>query len=120
MKDEKKTVAAKTEEVKETVEKKAEETAASLFSGQGDDANMPKTFLSADEIPADGYNIVDLMVRCKLCASKSEARRLVQQGGVTVNGGKAEDLNMVLTTEQLRDGVVIRKGKKVFHKVLVG
>ncbi len=99
--------------------RRAEQVAASLFSGQGDDANMPKTALTADEVPEAGYNIVDLMVRCKLCASKSDARRLVQQGGVTLNGEKAGDVNMTVSVSQLKDGVVIRKGKKVYHKAVI-
>ena len=99
--------------------RRAEQVAASLFSGQGDDANMPKTALAADEVPEAGYNIVDLMVRCKLCASKSDARRLVQQGGVTLNGEKAGDVNMTVSAALLKDGVVIRKGKKVYHKAVI-
>ncbi|MBQ6232206.1 MAG: tyrosine--tRNA ligase [Clostridia bacterium] len=100
--------------------KKAEETAASLFSGQGNDENMPKTVLAADEVPENGYNIVDLLARCKLCASKSDARRLVQQAGVTVNGEKPTDVNAAVSVDDLKAGVVIRKGKKVFHKVVIG
>ena len=100
--------------------KKAEETAASLFSGQGNDENMPKTVLAADEVPENGYNIVDLLARCKLCASKSDARRLVQQAGVTVNGEKPTDVNAAVSADDLKAGVVIRKGKKVFHKVVIG
>ena len=99
--------------------KKAEETAASLFSGQGNDENMPRTALTADEIPVGGYNVVDLLVRCSLCASKSDARRLVQQAGVTVNGEKLADINATVSADDLKAGVVIRKGKKVFHKVIV-
>ena len=99
--------------------KKAEETAASLFSGMGNDANMPKTVLTADEVPEAGYNLVDLMTRCKLCASKSDARRLVQQGGVMVNGVKADDVNTAVSAEDLKAGVVIRKGKKVYHRAVI-
>ncbi len=99
--------------------KKAEETAASLFSGQGNDANMPKTALTADEVPETGYNVVDLLTRCKLCASKSDARRLVQQGGVTVNGEKPADVNATVSAADLKAGVVIRKGKKVYHKAII-
>ena len=99
--------------------KKAEETAASLFSGMGNDANMPKTVLTADEVPEAGYNLVDLMTRCKLCASKSDARRLVQQGGVMVNGVKADDVNTTVSAEDLKAGVVIRKGKKVYHRAVI-
>ena len=99
--------------------KKAEATAASLFSGQGNDAHMPKTALTADEVPETGYNVVDLLARCKLCASKSDARRLVQQGGVTVNGEKPADVNATVSAADLKAGVVIRKGKKVYHKAII-
>ncbi len=58
------------------------------------------------------------MVKCKLAPSKKEARRLVEQGGVTVNDQKVADVNTAYTTENLSgDGLMIRKGKKVFHKV---
>ena len=99
--------------------KKAEEVAASLFSGKGNDENMPKTVLSADEVPAEGYNVVDLLARCGLCASKSDARRLVQQNGVTVNGEKPAGVTATVSANELREGVVIRKGKKVFHKAVI-
>ncbi len=99
--------------------KKAQSVAAALFSGNGDDANMPSTTLSAEEI-GDGMNIVDLMVRCGLGKSKSEIRRLVEQGGVTVNGEKATGIDQTLTADALREGVVIRKGKKIFHKAVLG
>ncbi|MBQ8081191.1 MAG: tyrosine--tRNA ligase [Clostridia bacterium] len=99
--------------------KKAEALAISLFSGSGDDANMPRTELTADEVPENGYNLVDLMVRCKLAPSKSNARQLVQQGGVTVNGERATDIGQALSLEDLKAGVVLKKGKKVFHKAIV-
>lgn len=98
---------------------KAKEVAKALFSGQGDDANMPKTELAAADVPEEGMNIMDLMVACKLVASKSEARRLVTQGGVRVNNEKATGIDMMITKEALAEGVVIRKGKKVFHKAFV-
>lgn len=96
--------------------KKAEQTSKALFSGQGDDANMPSTKLSDDQVRAEGIAIMDLMLECKLIPSKSEGRRLIQQGGVSVDGEKITDIGTVITREQLSAGVKIKKGKKVFHR----
>ena len=98
---------------------KAREVSKSLFSGGGDDANMPTTEIPASEISDDGITIVDLMMKCGLCASKGDARRLIQQGGVLANGEKVADPNMKFTADSLSEGVKIRKGKKVFHKAIV-
>ena len=98
---------------------KAREVSKSLFSGGGDDANMPTTEIAASEIPDDGITIVDLMMKCGLCASKGDARRLIQQGGVLANGEKVADPNMKFTADSLSEGVKIRKGKKVFHTAIV-
>ena len=98
--------------------KKARDVAAALFSGNGDDANMPSTTLTAEEV-GDGMNLVDLMLACKLGKSKSEIRRLIEQGGVLVDGEKAEGIEQVVPADALKNGVVIRKGKKVFHKAVM-
>ena len=97
---------------------KAKAAAYALFSGAGDDSNMPTTEIAAEEA-ADGMNIIDLMVRCKLCASKGEARRLVQQGGVSADGEKITDIGTVISADALRAGIKIKKGKKVFHKAIL-
>ena len=99
---------------------KAEESAKALFGGSGCSENMPATVL-ADEAFSDGtIDILTLLVQCGLAASKSEARRLVQQGGITVNDQKVTDIAQLFAREALTgDGVIIRKGKKVFHKVSV-
>ncbi len=97
---------------------KAKAAAYALFSGAGDDSNMPTTEIPADEA-ADGMNIIELMVRCKLCASKGEARRLIQQGGVSVDGEKVTDIGAVVSVQALRAGAKIKKGKKVFHKAIL-
>ena len=99
---------------------KAEESAKALFGGSGCSENMPATVL-ADEAFSDGtIDILTLLVQCGLAASKSEARRLVQQGGITVNDQKVMDIAQLFAREALTgDGVIIRKGKKVFHKVSV-
>ena len=97
---------------------KAKAAAYALFSGEGDDSNMPTTEIAAADA-ADGVNIVDLLVLCKLCASKGEARRLIQQGGVSVDGEKISDIATVITADALKNGVKIKKGKKVFHKAIL-
>ncbi len=95
---------------------KAEATAKAIFSGAGDDANMPSTEISSDDVPAEGIQVTELMVLCKLTKSKGEARRLIEQGGVSVNGSKVTDVFAVVSREELGASVKIQKGKKVFHK----
>ena len=98
---------------------KAQAAAKALFMGNGDDANMPSTQLSADQLTDGKIGILNLMVACKLASSNGEARRLVQQGGVFVNDEKVLDHTYAVTENTLRDGVKIRKGKKVFHKAVL-
>ena len=95
---------------------KAQAAAKALFVGGGDDANMPTTQITADQLVDGKIGILNLMVACKLAASNGEARRLVQQGGVFVNDEKVPDHTFSITENMLRDGVKLRKGKKVFHK----
>ena len=95
---------------------KAKAAAMALFAGGGDDANMPTTELTADQLADGKIGILNLMVACKLAASNGEARRLVQQGGVFVNDEKVPDHTYAVTEEMLKEGVKLRKGKKVFHK----
>ena len=96
---------------------KAEAAAKALFSGEGNDENMPTTEL--ENVPEEGIQLLDAMVSANLIASKGEGRRLIEQGGVSVNNEKVTDVYMVLTKEMLKEGVKIKKGKKVFHKVVV-
>ena len=97
---------------------KAEATAKALFAGGGDDANMPTTTLAAADIPEDGIGIIDLMSICSLIPSKGEGRRLVEQGGVSVDGEKVPSFDFKVSKEALLSGVKIKKGKKVFHKAI--
>ena len=97
---------------------KAEATAKALFAGGGDDENMPTTTLAAADIPEDGIGIVDLMSLCGLIPSKGEGRRLVDQGGVSVDGEKVPKFDTKISKEALLKGVKIKKGKKVFHKAI--
>ena len=99
--------------------KKAEEAAKALFGSGADDANMPTTAISADRLKENGIGILDLMVVCGLAGSNSEARRLVQQGGVFVNDEKVPAVNVTYTAEDLKTGLKLRKGKKVFHKAIL-
>ena len=97
--------------------KKAQEAAKALFVGGGDMSNVPSTTLEADALTDGAIGILDLMLKCGLVPSKKEARRLVEQGGVTVNEEKVSDVNAAYTRQQLSgDGLMIRKGKKVFHR----
>ena len=98
--------------------KKAQDAAKALFVGGGDMSNVPTTTLTADNLTDGSIGILDLMVTCKLAPSKKEARRLVEQGGVTVNDEKVSDVNTRYTADDLSgDGIMVRKGKKVYHRV---
>lgn len=96
---------------------KAKEVSRSLFSGEGDDANMPTTELS--EVADEGMGIIDLMLACSLVASRGEARRLIEQGGVSVDGEKVTSISAVISKAALESGVKIKKGKKVFHRAII-
>jgi len=96
---------------------KAKEASKALFAGGGDDSNMPTTVLSDADFTDDAIGIMDLMVKCELAASKGEARRLITQGGVSVNDEKISDIEFKVTKAMAAEGTKIKKGKKVFHKV---
>uniref|UniRef100_UPI004024EB12 tyrosine--tRNA ligase n=1 Tax=Gemmiger formicilis TaxID=745368 RepID=UPI004024EB12 len=96
---------------------KAQATARGLFSGAADHENMPGTKLDAELVKDGGVGLLAAMVAAGLCGSNREARQLVQQGGVLVDGEKVTDPKAVLTVDALNKGVVIKKGKKVYHKV---
>jgi tyrosyl-tRNA synthetase len=97
--------------------RKAEETAKGLFGGSGAAEHIPATELSADLFVNGRIGAMTLLVACGLCASNSEARRLIQQGGVTVSDRKIESLDAAFDREDFRgEGVVIRKGKKGYHR----
>ena len=96
---------------------KAQATARGLFSGAADHENMPSTKLDAELVRDGGVGLLAAMVAAGLCGSNREARQLVQQGGVLVDGEKVTDPKAVLTVDALNKGVVIKKGKKVYHKV---
>ena len=97
---------------------KARTASHALFMGGGDDSDMPTTELSEEQLTDGSIGVLDLMLACKLAPTKSEARRLVQQGGVSADGEKAV-LDTRFTKEQLTAGVKLRKGKKVYHKAVL-
>ena len=96
---------------------KAQATARGLFSGAADHEHMPSTKLDAELVKDGAVGLLAAMVAAGLCGSNREARQLVQQGGVLVDGEKVTDPKAVLTVDALNKGVVIKKGKKVYHKV---
>ena len=99
---------------------KAKAASRALFSGTGDTENMPTTELTNDDFGGGSIDVLTLLVKCGLAASKGEARRLVQQGGVTVNDEKVSAIEITFGCEQFTgDGVVLRKGKKVFRRAVL-
>ena len=99
---------------------KARTASQALFSGAGDTEHMPTTELTNDDFGGGSIDVLTLLVKCGLAASKGEARRLVQQGGVTVNDEKVPTIETTFGCEQFTgDGVIIKKGKKVFHRAVL-
>ena len=98
---------------------KAKAAAKALFAGGGDDANMPTTEIDASALVDGKIGILNLMVTCGLAPSNKQARQLVEQGGVLVNDEKVPSAQFAVTEEMLKEGVKIRKGKKVFHKAIL-
>ncbi|CAK7009221.1 MAG: Tyrosine--tRNA ligase [Peptostreptococcus russellii] len=98
---------------------KAQTASKALFEDGSDDSSMPTTEISADKLTDGSINIMDLMLECGLVPSKSEARRLINQGGVHVNDESIDDINAQITKELLEDKVIIRKGKKTYHKAII-
>ncbi|MDR3728304.1 MAG: tyrosine--tRNA ligase [Oscillospiraceae bacterium] len=99
---------------------KAQEAARSLFGGSGDSEHMPTTVLCDAQFTDGKIGVLSLMVACGLCASNGEARRLVQQGGVTVGDRKAQVSDEFDKDDFAGEGIVLRKGKKVYHRATLG
>ena len=92
----------------------AQESAKALFAGGGDDSNMPTTKLAFD---GEEISLIDVLVETKLCASRGEAKKLIQQGGVSVEEEKISDLGFRFSRKELLPGIKIKKGKKIYHKI---
>ena len=99
---------------------KALEGARALFSSKSDTANMPSTELEESLVTDDGIGLIELLSATKLVPSKAEARRLIQQGGISIDDEKITDVNAVVAKDAFSKGyVVIKKGKKVYHKAIL-
>ena len=99
---------------------KAKAASRALFAGDGDTEHMPTTELTNDDFGGGAIDVLTLLVKCGLVASKGEARRLVQQGGVTVNDAKVDAIETTFGCEQFTgEGVIVKKGKKVFHRAVL-
>jgi tyrosyl-tRNA synthetase len=99
--------------------KKAETAAKSLFTGAGNAENMPSTEITEDDLANGLMDIMTILVKTGLCTTKSDARRNVQQGGVTVDDEKITDIAKSYTADELRKGIVVKRGKKNFNKLIL-
>ena len=99
---------------------KALDAARSLFTNKADSNDMPSTTLCEADVPADGMGVLTLLVNAGLAPSNGEARRLVQGGGISIDDQKVADPKQVIDLETLKNGIIIKKGKKVYHKVIIG
>ena len=98
---------------------KAQASAKALFTGAGDDAKIPTTEITEDQLTEGKMGLLSLMVACKLATSNGDARKNVAGGGVSVNDEKVTDVKFEVTREMLVQGVKLRKGKKIFHKAIL-
>ena len=99
--------------------KAAEASSKALFGGRGDDENMPMTEITINDLSDGVIDIMTALVKTGLCASKSEARRNIQQGGVSVNDEKVADISASYDADTLKNGIVIKRGKKSFNKLIL-
>ncbi|MCL1859695.1 MAG: tyrosine--tRNA ligase [Oscillospiraceae bacterium] len=99
---------------------KAQTAAKAVFYGGTDDANMPTTVLSEEDFNgSESISIVDLLVISKLTLSKGEAKRLIEQGGICVGEEKVANFSYTVSKKDIETGIIIKKGKKVFHKIVL-
>ena len=104
----------------EEAAKQANDAATAIFAGGSNTENMPSAEISKSEIES-GINVLDMLVNVKLCPSKSEARRLVQQNGLSINGEKVGGVDTIINSEYFKDGeMIVKKGKKTFLKLILG
>ncbi|MBR7073177.1 MAG: tyrosine--tRNA ligase [Eubacterium sp.] len=98
---------------------KAQTAARALFGGGADDSNMPSTELSENDFEDGKITVLSMMLKADMIKSNGEGRRLIQQGGVSVDDKKISDVFTALTIDEVKNGVIIKKGKKVFRKFTV-
>lgn len=99
--------------------RKAQEGAKALFVSGGSTANMPTTTLTESDLTEGGIGILDLLVKTNLCPSKKEARRVVEQGGISIHDEKVTDVYHSIAKSELEKELILKKGKKIFHKVIM-
>ena len=98
---------------------KAQSAAKSVFGAGGNSENMPSTTLSAEDFTDEGINIIDALIKAQLVTSRGEARRLIEQGGISVDNEKVTAVSHIIPVSDFEKGyVIIKKGKKVFHKII--
>ena len=97
---------------------KAQAAAKALFGGASDDSQIPTATLSADLFQNGSVDVITVLVSAGLSASRSEARRAIEQGGVTVNDEKITDIRATIPEESFDQGVLVRRGKKAYKKVV--
>lgn len=98
---------------------KAQNTARALFGGNGNLDNVPETALTNEDFKDGSIGIMDLLVKTGLASSKGEARRLITQGGISAEGEKVNSIDFSFTEENCKEGIMLKKGKKVYHKVVL-
>ena len=99
--------------------KAAEASSKALFGGNGNNENMPTTEITSEDLTDGMIDIMTARVKTGLCASKSEARRNIQQGGVSVNDTKISDISAAFSADALKEGIIIKRGKKSFNKIIL-
>lgn len=95
---------------------KAQAAAKALFAGGADDSNMPTTEVEQSDLEDGKITVLSLMIKAGMIKSNGEGRRLIQQGGISVNDEKITDVFTAVSADELKDSVIVKKGKKVFHK----
>lgn len=96
---------------------KAQSAARALFAGGGDDANTPSTEIAKDELQDGSIDVISLLVRSELVKSRSDGRRAIEQGGVSIDGEKISDVKATVDEDRLAEGILLKKGKKNFRKI---
>ncbi len=99
--------------------KKAEASAKALFSGGSNSTNIPTTVISEADLEDGKLDIMSILVKSGLCATRSDARRNIQQGGVSVEDEKISDIGRSFSADELRAGILVKRGKKNFNKVIL-
>lgn len=97
--------------------KKCQDVSRAIFETKSTNENMPSYTLEKDDLADGSIGIIELLCKSEMCPSKSEARRLVQQGGISVNDEKITDIHYTVSKSALESGIVVRKGKKIFKKI---